>query len=210
MLNSVNDTKQIFEKVGKLFRKYGIKSITMDDISRELGISKKTLYQIVSDKAELVEQVMMNNFNEFKASVSQITSKKYDPVMQLIKLNIQVLEHLKTFSPAVEYDLRKYYQPTFEKIKNNHIGLLKEFIFRNIETGKNAGIYRTNLDTEILTKLHVARIEQAPHTDLFTLEEYTSPGFAREVCIAHLKSLVSEKGQELVEKYMNEIIENNK
>jgi AcrR family transcriptional regulator len=181
----------------------------MDDISKELGISKKTLYQMVKDKAELIDIVMQNRYNEFKNQVLQIFDKSYDPVLQLIKLNNEVLEHLKKFSPTEEYDLRKYYSDIFQKLKIHHIELMSTCINQNIIEGKKMGLYRADIDTEILTKLHVARIEQAPHTEIYSLEEYTSPGFAREVCFAHLKSLVSEKGQQLVDKHMNELKDKN-
>ena len=48
------DLKNILLKVRELYMKYGIKSITMDDVASEIGISKKTLYQFVTDKDELV------------------------------------------------------------------------------------------------------------------------------------------------------------
>jgi AcrR family transcriptional regulator len=210
VLNSIEDTRKIFDKVGKLFRKFGIKSITMDDISGELGISKKTLYQLISDKAELVEMVFMNGFNDFKNEVMLLFEKKYDPVLELIRLNNLALEQLKEFGPAVEHDLRKYYNNLYEKIKKLHLELMQNCIYQNIELGKKTGIYRNNIDTNIITKLHLARIEQVPHTDIFTLEEYTSPDFAREVCRAHLKGLVSEKGQELLEQHINELNDKNK
>jgi AcrR family transcriptional regulator len=210
VLNSLKDTKQIAEKIGKLFRKYGIKSITMDDIAHELGISKKTLYNIVRDKAELVEVVILQGFNIFKSRILQVMDEKSDAVLQLIKLNNKVTEHLKDFSTSIEFDLRKYYSELHDKLKTSYLDFMKDCISRNIELGKTTGLYRSEIDASIITKLHVARIEFAPHTEVFTLEEYTSPGFAREVCLAQLKSLVSEKGQEFLEKYKNEIIENNK
>ena len=58
------ELKNIAKKVNQLFTRYGIKSVTMDDISRELGISKKTLYQHVKDKTELVELIVDNEFEE--------------------------------------------------------------------------------------------------------------------------------------------------
>ena len=85
---------------------------------------------------------------------------------------------------------------------------MQDCIRKNIEKGKTMGIYRSDIDTEIITKIHVSRIEQAPHSDLYTLEEYTSPGFAREVCIIHLRGLVNEKGQKLLEQHKTEINNN--
>jgi AcrR family transcriptional regulator len=210
MYNSVTDTKLAFEKIGKLFKRYGIKSITMDDIARELGISKKTLYHYVEDKAELVENVILYGFNLFKDKVLAVMDENYDAVLQLIKLNNLVTEQLKDFSANIEYDLKKYYIGLHDKLKTSYLDLMKSCISRNIELGKTSGLYRSEIDSDIITKLHVARIELAPHTEIFTIEEYTSPGFVMEVCIAHLNSLVNEKGLELVEKYKNEIIENNK
>jgi AcrR family transcriptional regulator len=63
--------KIMTDKIGQLFKKYGIKSITMDDIARELGMSKKTLYQLVSEKNELVDIVLTSEFHYFKEKTSK-------------------------------------------------------------------------------------------------------------------------------------------
>lgn len=206
----MNETKQIMDKVGRLFKKYGIKSITMDDISRELGMSKKTLYQYFSDKAELVEKVIQNEFYEFRSKVNLLLNEDIDPVLQLIKLNRLILDNLKTYSTVIDFDLRKYYSNLYLKLKVQYIELFRNCISTNISHGKNSGVYRSDIDIDIITKLHVSRIEQAPHSEVYSIEEFTSPGFARETCLVHIKGMISEKGQLLLNKHYKEFEELNK
>jgi AcrR family transcriptional regulator len=210
VFNSLKDTRQLFDKVGRLFKKYGIKSITMDDISRELGMSKKTLYQYVADKSELVEKVIQNEFNDFKNKVNALLSEDIDEVLQLIKFNRLILENLKTYNTVIENDLRKHYFDLYQKLKLQYIDLFRECIRSNITEGKKHGIYRNEIDIDVLTKLHVSRIEQAPYSEVYTIEEYTSPGFAREACMVHIKGLINEKGQILLNRHLQELEELNK
>jgi AcrR family transcriptional regulator len=205
VFKSTENTRQIFDSAGRLFKKFGIKSITMDDISAELGMSKKTLYQHVLDKAELVEKVVQNNFMDIRTKVKALFNEDMDTILQFIRFNKLIVESLKIYSSAEEYDLHKYYCNLYMQIRTQYFDLFKEYTDRNITEGKKNGIYRSDINTDVITKLHVSRIEQAPHSEIFSLEEYTSPGFTREMCLANLKGIVSEKGQALLEKHMNEL-----
>ena len=198
------EDKEILLKVGRLFKDYGIKSITMDDISRELGISKKTLYQYIPEKRELVDRVIHHDFLNCKSQLETALTSNSDAIQQLIQINRISLEVLKDFSPAIEYDLKKYYLDLFEKAKNGYMELLKNAIKQNVELGKTNGIYRPELDSTIISKMHLAQIEQASKTQAFTRNEFLSAEFNREFILFHLRGLINTDGENLLKKYLNE------
>ena len=201
----MNDIQNISEKAAKLFKKFGIKSITMDDVARETGMSKKTLYQIVADKSELIERVIQNDMAYFKDEIVKLEQFNYDPVHEIIELNKLIYKLIIEGSPSIEHDLQKYYLGIYEKARQDMVDLFIKALKSNIETGKKEKIYRASVDTEVIAKLHISHIEQLSHSSVFTHDEHNLLSIAREICLFHINGLITKKGQQLLDKHMNEI-----
>jgi len=199
-----DELKNIIQKVKYLFTKYGIKSVSMDDIARELGISKKTLYQYVEDKAALVK-LAINYEVEHRVSCYEILlAKNYNAIEQLFEVNKMLAKHSKEFNSAIEYDLRKYYPDIYQFLRLMRRNSMLKHIFDNLEKGKSEGLYRTNLNSMIVAKLHVSRVEAMIDTDIFTSEEILSEDFFLEIFTFHLYGICSEEGREFVNKKLIE------
>lgn len=205
----MTQVKKISDKIGRLFKKYGIKSITMDDVARELGISKKTLYQNVSDKEELVRDVFCSEFELLKNQLANIKKQDSDAVLQLINYNLVISEFLAGLSPIVNFDLRKYHKIYYEELRDKYLKLFNEAFKGNLQLGKVQKLYREEIDVDIIGKLHLNTIVQIPESDVLTIEEYTSTKFLNEITIFHLNGLLNDRGRELLEKYKKKI-NNNK
>ena len=112
------ELENILVKVGELYHKYGIKSVTMDDVARELGISKKTLYLHVENKNDLVSKVM-DYFLDYKdTEFLKILSKKQNAIEELLEVGIYIIKAFRDFNPSTEYDLKKYYPVVYSKLQN--------------------------------------------------------------------------------------------
>lgn len=201
----MTDSKYIVEKVGSLFRRYGIKSITMDDVAREMGMSKKTLYQIVADKKELIHLVIKSDYKDIKDGLVQVRNEKGDAIIQLIRIQRFIREFLNRLSLAVDYDLRKYYSEIYDEIREEYLNLFRETISENINQGIAQGLYRIDVDIEVITKFHLNQIDQIPYSALISIDEFTSEHFVQEICMYHLNGLVNEKGRKLINNYKHEI-----
>jgi TetR/AcrR family transcriptional regulator, cholesterol catabolism regulator len=199
------DSRQIVEKVGSLFKKFGIKSITMDDVSRELGVSKKTLYQLVADKNELIQLVLNTDFRAIENRLNAVNNEEEDAILQLINIQSLIIYSLSSLSLAVDYDLRKYHSDIYEGIREEYLNLFRTIITQNIERGKSQGLYRNDIDEKVITKYHLNQIDQIPHSKLITKREFTSGHFVQEICTFHLYGIVNEKGRQLLEQYRDKI-----
>ena len=182
----------------------------MDDIASELGMSKKTLYQIVSDKNELVDQVIFSDFRYFKDKLDAILKEPEDAIFQLIKINGLLYEFLTEFSQTVNYDLQKYHSQLYDKIQKDYENLFLPCLRDNLIKGKQEKIYRIKLNEEIISKLHLSRIEQVFISEIFRPEEFKSYDFVKAICLYHLYGIINEQGRNLLEKYNNEIENINK
>ncbi len=196
----------ILERVYELYNKFGIKSITMDDVSRELGISKKTLYQHVKDKADLVEKVMLTNTLKHRKSMYSIVDKNMNAIVELLEVNAYMNEMMKDHNPTLDYDLKKYYPDIYNRLMNETRRRMFESIKRNLEKGIKEGIYRKELDVDIISKLHMTRMEYKYSSDSFTLNELNSPSVIKEIFIYHLHGISNEEGVKVLNEKLKEYI----
>lgn len=195
--------KQIIEKACDMFMNYGIKSVTMDDLSNNLGMSKKTLYQYISDKTELVHKVLEYEYKLKAQSFESISKNKGNAVEELIAVNNFINEMHKSYKPSMMYDLKKYYPEIHNKYKDERRKRMYNSMVANLKQGKTENLYRQDMDEEIIAKLHMFRYESMIGNDLFSFEEITSENFINEVFKYHLHGILNENGLKLYNELKN-------
>lgn len=204
MSHMSEEYKFIIEKVSALYLQYGIKSVTMDDVARELGISKKTLYKYVDNKTELVSHFIDYILEQRLCNVQEIQKEKHNAIEELFKVNEYVIELLRNYNPSTEYDLRKYYPQQYEKIRKHRRTNMYQAVLANIQKGKKEGLFRSELNEDIIARVHVSRIENSFANEMFSIEELTSKEFIVEMMEYHIRGIASKKGIEFFEGKMKE------
>ena len=189
----------ILNKVLVLYRKYGIKSVTMEDISRELGISKKTLYNYFKDKEDLVNKVIHHEFDLKEQCFDVIINEDSNAIEQLFDFNNFMKEQIKYFSPSLDYDLRKYYPNIYNELHQKKRNRMFNAVKGNILQGKKEGIYREEINEELISKLYVARMDNIHEDEYFQTEEFVSAECFREMFIYHIRGIANAKGIEILE-----------
>lgn len=189
--------------------KYGIKSITMDDVARELGISKKTLYQYITDKTDLVKKVVDLEIEEKAVDFSKMNCPGLNAIEEIFEVHKMVRQMLKDYNPSTEYDLRKYYPDLYNQVVKVRRERIYNNTVANLEKGKAEGLYRKELNNEIIAKLQLSRIETAFDDKVFTQEELLSPKLFLEIFVYHIRGIANEKGLQVLEKKMKELENNN-
>jgi len=200
-----DENLDILKKVFELYIKYGIKSVTMDDVAHELGISKKTLYQIVKDKQDLVQQVVAAERKCQMKSFEKIMGSKLNAIEQLIVVIRTVNKVMEENSPTYLYDLKKYYPDLFKIFREEGRQKMYNSMVANIKQGKKEGLYRKDLDEVIIAKLYLTRVEAIQDSEIFTESEIHSSEFFREVLIYHIRGMASENGLEVLENCLNSL-----
>ncbi len=201
--------KNIMLKVRELYLKYGIKSITMDDISRELCISKKTLYQFVSDKDHLVGMFIDNEIELRQEESFKCFKIGFNAIEELFDISIFMNKMLKDQNPATENDLRKYYPHHYQKIVKTRRERMYNSILLNLKKGKEEGLYRNDMNEDIIAKLYLSRSENIYFNELFTVEEFTSIKLFVELLTYHVRGIATEKGIIVLEKKIKELETNS-
>ena len=195
----------ILKNVGKLYFKFGIRSVTMDDVAHEFGISKKTLYQYFKDKADLVSQVVDFYLKNLMQDIN--ASKDENAIDFYFALRSHISKILKYFNNNIEFDLKKQYPQLFKKVHK----IKREKIFSdtvlNINKGMETGFYRTGLDVELIAKLQVGRMLYTlnPENEIFTESEVATIELFDKVIEYHMHAICTEKGIKYFKKQLNKI-----
>lgn len=189
-----NTELQLINTVRCLYQKYGIRSVTMDDVAREMGISKKTLYRLVKDKTELVQKVFRHVMTERAESFLAQTSKAGNAIEELFQVNHCVNEIMRDKHLSMEYDLKKYYPEIHTDLMTFKRQRMYESMKRNLERGKAEGVYRENMDPHILARLYVLRMESIDEEQYLSVDDYTAEDFFNEVFEYHIRGIANEKG----------------
>ena len=191
----------ILAKVQDLFMKYGLKSVSMDDISRQLGISKKTLYQCVENKRDLILEVFQKHIKEEETAINEISAQSKDAVDEIIGIARYVTALLREISPTTLYDMQKYYGDIWRMMEELHQGHIYDTIKTNLDRGILEGLYRENLNSDIIAKLYVGKTMLIVDEDVFPLKDYNKEKLYLEYVHYHLHGIALPKGLKLFEKY---------
>jgi len=196
----------IIKKGFELFKLYGIRSVTMEDLARELGVSKKTLYHCFDNKTHLVKEVMEHAANEIIQELEAEPEKDINAIEEFFFHKREVLKKLSRQNTAIAFDLSKYYPEVFNKLKETRRDALYKIHRKNLEKGKQEGLYRNNLDIDFISKLmtggHVFTFDAV--NGIFSEEELSSEKFRYNLFNYHFRGICSEKGLTIFKKLMNQ------
>ena len=197
----------ILQRTQALFFKYGIKSVTMDDVARELGISKKTLYQFFDNKNDLLEQVMLNEEArdiEMTQSIPLVSDNAIDELIGYVKHGVEEFARLMP-STTIVYDLQKYYRDIWTKFETGMNQRILEGTKNNIRRGQNEGLYRIDMDADIIAKLYVSKMMCLIDEDMFPSKTFNKVHLFQQYMIYHVHGIATPKGIELFEMKMKAI-----
>ena len=192
----------ILEGSARVFMKCGVKSITMDDIAGELKMSKKTLYQYVSDKNDLVHKVVEARCLQEECCLKTLAVDSKNAMEELIALSRHVSEELHQVHPSVIFDLQKYYPEAWKRFEEHKYETIVGHIKKNLERGIQEGIYRENLDPDIISRIFAAKIDIMFDPHIFPFGKYSFEHIHWEVTRYHIRGISNEKGLKLLAQFI--------
>jgi AcrR family transcriptional regulator len=196
--------ERIQEKASELFRRYGVKSITMDEIASQLGISKKTIYQYFADKEELVASVMEQKIRESQDDCMSTLGVSENAIHQEFLVQDKFLEHLKELNPVAIHDMEKFHPAIFAKFSQHRNTFLREMVARNLRQGMEEGLYRADLRPDILSEFRVNSIYLSLSPDYFKGSAFGLTELQQELFVHYIFGIASEEGNKLIHRYLHE------
>ncbi len=192
---------RILQKAHELFNRYGIRSVSMDDIAAQLGMSKKTLYQSYTDKGELVDAIFSSVLEENKQKCIVCRESGKNAIDEILQSFEMVKDMFATMHPSVLFDMQKYHPGTFKKFENFRNGFLLKIIKENLENGIEEGLYREDIDTDIISRYRLHSIMLSFDSNVFPTNK-TDLIYIEEQLLQHfLHGVATVKGIKLIAKY---------
>jgi len=194
--------ERILTRASELFGKYGVKSVSMADLAGELGISKKTIYQYYSNKAELVLAFSQAFFTHEALVANELNQKAENAVHSLILAIRQMQVTFKDISPKLIYEIRKYYPEAwglFESFKQN---IMQPLVYQNLEEGIEQGYYRKDIHKEIVARMRINQMELGLRQELYPYKTFEPEEVQLELFRMYMYGIVTEKGRQHLYKYL--------
>lgn len=184
--------------------RYGIRSITMDEIAGQLGISKKTIYQFFTDKDEMVAAVIDLEVQKNEMECMQFRKQSANAIEQIFIALESMEEMLQAMNPQILYDLEKHHPRSYKKIREYKYQFLYREITDNLQWGIAEGLYRPELNIDILSKVRIEMAFMPFNPDVFPHTRYRLTELNYELAIYFLFGIATEQGRRLTEKYITE------
>lgn len=200
----MSEEAKILDRCERLFMRYGIKSVTMDDVSRELGMSKKTLYQYFENKEELIHKVTMNHITCQNQMIEKVIHHSKTAIDEMIGISNWMNSMSKNINPSLLFDLRKYHPQSWQVFIDHRNNEVYNCIKHNLERGIKEGLYREELNTEILTRIYIARMEMFLDSEIFPYDKFPPEKTFNEFMDYHIRGLATTKGIKYLEKIKSE------
>jgi AcrR family transcriptional regulator len=195
---------EILERASAVYMKYGIKTVTMDDLARELGISKKTIYKYFDDKNDLVRSIIEMKVSMDAAICVNCMQNSENAIDDLFNLSKLVVEHFSNINPAVFYDLRKYHPDAWGVMEKHKWEFVQSMIQENVERGIKENIYRKSLHPEIMSRLYVSSTDAILNSNIFPWPEFKFQEVFIEMIHFQLYGMVNDEGR----KYLKQKLQN--
>lgn len=210
----IRDKKQeVGERIAEagfnLFRQYGVRAITLDEIALQLGISKKTIYEHFTGKDELVTEVLKQRLDLAKNQFQDSTSKAKDAI-EANMLMMQFLDNMFiNMNPIVLMDLQKYHPGAFRLFHEHMYGFVLDRMKQNILRGIKEGLYREDTDVEIMARFRVESCNLCFKPGIFPKDHFEMSRVQRQLLEHFLFGIATEKGHKVILKYRKKILNKN-
>lgn len=169
---SIVQIERIINGGEELFLQAGIRSVTMDDIARHLGMSKKTIYQFFKDKDELVMALVKKKLKEDEDQMNAIISQSENVIEQMINMMKCSEEIFSRINPIVIHDMQKYYPNAWKQFQNFKAEVLIHKMEQLLTKGINQGYIRPEIDVKIIARMHVNLVEMGFNNLIFPIAEF--------------------------------------
>lgn len=159
MLRLSEMKEKILNEAERLFWKYGVRTITMDDIARRLAISKKTIYQYFADKEDIVYQVVSYHIEHEMQECERLIDKSMNPIEEMLLISDMMKRNADMVNPSLLMDVQRYYPKAWEVFLQYKEGRIITDIKDNLQRGVDQGLYLTDTDLETMARLRIELIQ---------------------------------------------------
>jgi AcrR family transcriptional regulator len=196
---------KILKAAESLFMKYGVRSISMDDISRHLAVSKKTLYQHFADKEDIVYMACQAHIDSIASRFLDITRSSKNALDELTKFSTCMKKNTEDTNPSLLFDLQKYHPKAWGVWLNHKNKFIRDSMIRNLKQGIQEGYYRPEINVDIVAAMRLELVQLPFDENAFPPSRFNMAQVQMEIFDHFVHGIVTEKGRKLYQKYKESI-----
>lgn len=192
---------RILQAALELFFRFGIKSVTMDDIAKHLAMSKKTIYQFFRDKDEVVHTLLEKELKRDMDDFTQIAVTSANVVEEVFNHMKKMHQILNNINPNIFYDLRKYHPKTWQIFHDFRNTFVHRQVADALDKGKKDGLVRPDVNSELIARLRVEEIDMSFNPAVFPPDQFRILEINIAMTEHFLYGICTLKGHKLINKY---------
>jgi len=196
-----DNKEKLLKGAEDLFMRYGVRSITMDDIARHLGISKKTIYQHFADKDDVVVSVAKSRLEKQRQQFDKVTAESKNSVEEMVKLSYCIKENMRDTNPSVLFDMQKYHQRAWNVWLEFKHKFIRHSIMQSLKRGMDEGYFRSDINTDILVTMRLEVVQMAFDNMIFPRDQFNLTEVQSHLFDHFVYGILTEKGKKLYQKY---------
>ena len=199
--------EKLLKGATELFMRYGLRSVSMDDIARQLGVSKKTIYQYFTDKDDMVATVVKSHMGGQQRQFDEITHISKDAVDEMVRLSYCLKESMRETNPTVLYDMQKYHPRAWGEWLSFKNKVIRESIVRNLRSGMAEGYFRADLHLDIIANMRLEAVQMGFDQSIFPRDKYSLPDVQVQLFEHFVQGVLTDKGRALYQQYKEKTVE---
>lgn len=193
----------VLHKAKELFFTYGMKSISMDDLAKQAGVSKKTIYQAVADKQELVGKVVDGLIQCHQATLANSCTSSTNAIEEVIHLSCVPFDTLAAININFFYELEKFFPAEWKKLMDHKQTAMLPTILKNLERGIAEGLYREDVNIDFTAAIRLQQISTALNPVGFSNKKMDARQLINDLTYFYIHSITTTKGKRILNKYLN-------
>jgi AcrR family transcriptional regulator len=201
----MDQKKKIIENSLEMFFQKGCKVVTMDDVARDNGISKRTLYELFTDKNQLLEECLRLLYNRMTEHVSNYKGKFDNVIDTMFRMHNEQSENLLDLKKTFFEELRRYYYVVYKKSIQYFLDFHMTMNYDFLERGQAEGVFRNDLNKELVTKILIEVSNVMENAEFFSLKEYSRKELFREVMLSYVRGLCTDRGIAMIDNNLDKI-----
>ncbi|MDN3668148.1 TetR/AcrR family transcriptional regulator [Echinicola jeungdonensis] len=195
--------EKIIEVAVDQFTRLGVKYVTMDDIARMGGVSKKTIYQEFRDKGDLVYEAFSQALKEDKQVFLRLVEEEPCPIKHFVKMSSYIRERFSQINPLVLGEIQRYYPKSWALYEDFKENCAVKGILDILKRGQKEGFFRPELNMEILANMRMEQLSDTFDPLKFPPSKFNILEVQVSLLDHFIHGVLTEKGRELFYQQIN-------
>ena len=193
---------RIIDEATNQFFKYGIRNVTMDNIALALGISKRTVYETFKDKGELIQICLQKISESGDKATFEVVSQTPNVIEAIFVFMEEGIKAINSINPVFYMDMKKFYPVIWKKMEKEVIGKRSDLSMKLISKGISEGLFRNDLNVEIIAKLFHEQINLLSDDTVFPRNKYSDAEVFQNMIINFVRGISTQSGIETIERIL--------